>query len=291
MRILVVGALACLFAGMGCGMKPGRDKKAKDEPMAQVDVEQKKNRPNAAPARERKIKYSGVIKVIVENFGKSKDELEELVIKNKGYVAQSEIVNSPGEARGGHWKLRIPVAHFQAVREAIARLGEPEKNTTDSEDVTEEYYDLIAHIKNKKEEEAGLQKLFQASAGKLEDILKVRAELTRVRTEIDQHEGRLNALKQLTEMTTLDVYLHDRHTYVPPEAATYGTTIERTFFGSIDVLIRLGKGVFLAIVAIVPWLPLIAVIVVPFCLLALRSRRLNRVRHPTVEQTPPPSPS
>jgi hypothetical protein len=183
------------------------------------------------------------------------------------------------------------VAQFNPIREAIAKLGETQKNTTDSEDVTEEFYDLQAHIKNKKEEEAGLQKLFQASAGKLEDILKVRAELTQVRTEIDRLEGRLSALTQLTALTTLDVYVHDRHTYVPPEAATYGTTIERTFFGSIELLVRFGKGAFLVIVAIVPWLPLIAVLAVLLWLVVRRSSRA--LPHPPVRLSggPPPSPN
>jgi Domain of unknown function (DUF4349) len=289
MRLLLLSLI--LVTGCGGG-EPAQESrmqaalKMKDKTAGDKDDRAEKE---AAPtgARERKIEYRGTIEIIVEDFGKSMEELTELVVANKGYVAQSDITNSPGEARRGHWTLRIPVARFDPMREAIGKLGETQKNTTDSEDVTEEFYDLQAHIKNKKEEEAGLQKLFQASAGKLEDILKVRAELTQVRTEIDRLEGRLSALTQLTALTTLDVYLHDRHTYVPLEAATYGTAIERTFFGSIDLLVRFGKGAFLVIVAISPWLPLIAVISMLVWLVVRRSRRVSP--SPPVPAGPSPS--
>jgi hypothetical protein len=271
------------------------DEVKKEENVKKADEKKEavKNENKAAKEgpRERKIKYSGRMKVIVEDFSKASDDLERLVKKNKGYVASSQIESSPGQPRSGHWKLRIPVAQFDAIRAEIAKLGEPELNTTDSEDVTEEYYDLKAHIKNKKEEEASLQKLFLRKDANLDSIIKVQDRLTEVRTTIDQLEGRLRAIGQLTEMTTLEVDLHDRHTYVPPESATFDTTIGRVFQGSWEALVTFGKGIVLVCVAVAPWLLVLAVAGVPCWLIYRRQRRLASAIKPVSTTGHPPSPT
>lgn len=93
-------------------------------------------------------------------------------------------------------------------------------------------------------------------------MLPCGEQLTRVRTEIDQLQGRLQALKDLTAMTTLEVGLRERGQYVPAESRGFGTTIERTFTGSVDTLVGFGKAVVLASVAVAPWLPVIFLVVI-----------------------------
>ena len=86
----------------------------------------------------------------------------------------------------------------------------PQKNTTDSQDVTEEYYDVEARIKNKRVEEERLLKHLEQSTGKLEDILKVEKEISRVRGEIERQQGRLQYLDKLSALTTVTITLHER---------------------------------------------------------------------------------
>jgi uncharacterized protein DUF4349 len=206
----------------------------------------------------RKIIYTAEIALIVESLDKAERELSRLVQAGKGYVAQMDIRGQPGSSRTGTWKVRVPVGRFESFLDAVASLGELENRQISSQEVTEEYYDLEARIKNKKVEEARLLKHLEESTGKLKDTLEVEKEVNRVREEVERMEGRIRLLTNLSSLTTITVVLHERLHYVPPRAPSFGTTIARTFETSVQVLIDAGKAVVLFAVAIAPWLPLIA---------------------------------
>ena len=113
---------------------------------------------------------------------------------------------------------------------AVVRLGEVRHNHVGSQDVTEEYFDLEARIRNKREEEKRLLKHLADSTGKLEDILAVEKELSRVRGEAEQMEGRLRYLADRADLTTVTIEANEWKDYKPPVAATFSTQVGRTFF-------------------------------------------------------------
>jgi hypothetical protein len=124
--------------------------------------------------------------------------------------------------------------------------------------VTEEFFDLEARIRNKQEEEKRLLKHLSESTGKLEDILAVERELSRVRGEVEQMQGRLRFLAKRAEMSTITIEATEWKDFMPPAPATLQTQIGRTFFRSVESLADFGRAVLLIAVAIAPWLPLIA---------------------------------
>ncbi len=65
---------------------------------------------------------------------------------------------------------------------------------------------------------------------------------------------------------------------VPPQTPTFANTIVSTFSSSLDALIGFGKGLVLIGVALAPWLPVIAAVVVPAWLVI--RRHLRRVPAP-----------
>ncbi len=217
--------------------------------------------------------------VIVEDFDRAEEAFKQLISQQKGcYVAQAEVTGSAGSPRKGHWKVRVPVGQFEAFVEGVTKLGVPQRNSIDSKDVTEEYYDLEARVKNKKVEEQRLLKHLEKSTGKLEDILAVEREIGRVRGEIEQQEGRLRLLANLTTLTTVSITIQEIKNYIPPRAPTFASTIASTFSSSLDALIAFGKGLVLVAIALAPWLPVIAVVVVPAWLVI--RRQLRRVSAP-----------
>ena len=52
-------------------------------------------------------------------------------------------------------------------------------------------------------EEQTLNKILQERSGKLEDVLKIEIELSRVRGEIEQLEGKIRVLENLSSLATL----------------------------------------------------------------------------------------
>jgi hypothetical protein len=226
-------------------------------------------------AIERKIIRTADVSLIVQDFEKAQQDVRALISQFQDcYIAQAEITGSAGSPRRGHWKVRVPARDLDAFRDAVVKLGVPEKNGVDSQDVTEEYYDLDTRIKNKKVEEQRLLKHLEKSTAKLEEILAVEREISRVRGEIEQQEGRLRLLANLTALTTVNIAVQEIKNYVPPQAPTFTASISSTFSGSIDVLVNCGKGLTLVVVALAPWLPVLALVgLVIWALVRRQARR------------------
>ncbi len=206
----------------------------------------------------RKIIYNAYIDLVTEDLGLFDSTLAKLIGAQRAYIADSMRTGSAGSSRRGMWKVRIPVEGYDAFVKAAVALGELVSVRADSQDVSEEYYDLDARQVAKKVEEARLLKHLTESTGKLEDILAVERELSRVRIEIERMQGRLKALANLTALATVTVTASEIKGYVPPQAPTLGMRIGRTFAGSVGSLGRFGESLLLACVAAAPWLPIFA---------------------------------
>src|SRR5262245_6949262 len=211
----------------------------------------------AAPVA-RKIIYTATINLVVADFDDAHRSLTNLVESHGGFVARSDVSGSPGAPRHGSWTARVPVAKFRPFVDALVALGEATRNQTDSQDVTDEFYDTEARVKNKKVEEERLLEHLKKSTGKLEEILTVERELARVRGEIEQAQGRLQRLGNLSALTTVTVTVQERKDYVPPTAPSFGTSVGRSFGDSVAALVRLGQGLVVVGAALLPWLPLLA---------------------------------
>jgi hypothetical protein len=222
-----------------------------------------------------KIIHNGRIELVVDDLDEMGQALDRLVTGAKGYVARSETSGSPGSPRSAFWHLRVPVARYSAFLSYVAKLGEVTRNSTDSDDITDKYYDLAAHIKNDQVEEEGLQKLLldKTASGKLEDLLAIRRELRTVRGQIEMEKSQMQRWDKLTQLGTVILTAQERKGYVPPESPTFNTTLGRTFQASLDALTGLGKVIALIAVALVPWLPILVLALVLGWLALRRSRR------------------
>jgi hypothetical protein len=232
------------------------------------------------PGMARKIIYDAQIDLVIKDIDPIATRLARLVQDHQGYIAEQNLAGSPGTQRSGHWKVRVPVERFEDFVQAVAALGELERNQRTSQDVTEQYYDHEARIKNKKVEERTLTKILEERGGKLEDVLKVEVELSRVRGEIEQLEGHLRVLDNLSSLATVTINLRERERYEPPSpvAPDFATQISRAWHDSLQALTNLGKATVLALVAWALWIPLLILgLAVAWLLLKLVIRRLVRV--------------
>ena len=172
--------------------------------------------PPATAGMSRKIIYDAQVDLIVESVDPIAKKVATLVQDARGYIAEQNVTGSPGSLRSIHWRIRIPVEQFDSFVESVVSLGELERNNRTSQDVSDQYYDLEARIKNKKVEEQTLNKILQERSGKLEDVLKIEIELSRVRGEIEQLEGKIRVLENLSSLATLTLNVREREKYAPP---------------------------------------------------------------------------
>lgn len=205
-----------------------------------------------------KIVRTAQVQLVVADFGAGVAKLVELTDKLGGYVANSNVYGKSGITRRGTWKVRIPTAAYDEFLAAVEQLGEVQSLSTDSQDVTAEFYDLEARIHNKKQEEARLLKHLDQSTGKLEEILNVERELSRVREEVERMEGRRNLLQDMTSMTTITLDLSESRQFVSPGAPIQRVRLSSVFLDSVEALKATAMAFLIVIVAASPWLIVVA---------------------------------
>ncbi|MBI3409106.1 MAG: DUF4349 domain-containing protein [Planctomycetes bacterium] len=303
MRCLPLCLIAILILGPGCGGRqdPAGDRvlrtlasKATDEesPVHTYHNAQKvagrEGAGEKSDEQSRKIKYTAEIGLITEDFTKTQKGVEHLVKEHQGYIASAEISGTASTGHRGSWRVRIPVKEFDAFRTDVLQLGEVVKDRSDSEDVTEEYYDLEGQIKNRQAELEGLRKLMETAADflqraadkdKIEYFMSVRRDVSRVQDELQRIQGRLKLLTNLTDLTTVSVNVQEKQRYLKEkgpevaEAPTFGMRVGKTFEDSLGALKNAGAGLAIFFVALAPWLPVILVVGVPLWIVIRRHTR------------------
>jgi hypothetical protein len=225
------------------------------------------------PGLPRKIIYSADIILIVKDLSKAEAGLKVLLKRHGGFVSSSDLSGTPGYPRSGNWTVRVPVERFEDFKAGAVALGEIQNSRTDSQDVTEEFYDVAARLKNKKVEEQRLLRHLDRSTARLEDILAVEREISRVRGEIEQMEGRIRLLSNQTELTTITLHLNEVQGYIPTERTTFLSRVARTFSGSVDKMTQFFATLALVFVALTPWFALMSLVGVPLWVWVRRRHR------------------
>jgi hypothetical protein len=89
---------------------------------------------------------------------------------------------------------------------ALRALGNVTAETSGSQDVTDEYVDLDANLRNLQASESAIVKLMD-KATRIEDVISLQRELTNVRGQIERIQGRKQYLERRTDMATISVSL------------------------------------------------------------------------------------
>jgi hypothetical protein len=241
---------------------------------------------NAPAAIARKIILRAEVTLAAENLTTAEQTLRQLVRQHRGYISGINISGATGGPRSGTWTIRVPSERFDAFMSAATRLGELQSLNSSSEEVTEEYYDLSARLTSKRAEERRLLAHLERSTAKLQEILAVERELTRVRGEIEQMQGRQRLLDNLTALTTFTLTINEIKDYEAPTPPTFDQRILRTFTASLKSISEAGQGLILVFVGAAPWLAVIALFLAPVAI-ALR-RRVARWKAETPPITPAP---
>lgn len=204
---------------------------------------------------DRKIIYTATVDLVTDDLNALEPKLLALVTESGGFVAETNQSGSAGGQRSATWRIRVPVEAYDGFLQKTRTLGEVRSVRVNSQDVTEEFVDVTARVGAKKVQEQRLIDLIKNATGNLDEVLKVEGELARVRAEIERMEGRLRFLKDQTDLTTVTVSVSEIKDYVPPEAPTFGTKIQRTWTDSTTLLQRNLGDFVIGLVAWAPFLP------------------------------------
>ena len=195
-------------------------------------------------ATDRKIVRTGSITMEVSDISKAQADITDIAGQYKGYVVSSN-QRADQEEPNGSISIRIPAGSFNdALRKLRALAIKVTYENTNSQDVTEQYMDLEAQLKNYQATEAQYLELLK-KADNVKDILEVQRELSNVRGNIERVKGRMQYLERTSDMSLIEITLKKTR---PLGESTWD--IGGIFKSAVDGLIVLGK----AILGILIWL-------------------------------------
>ena len=100
----------------------------------------------------------------------------------------------------------VPPTAFGRALGDLERIGHTRTRRVTGQDVSEEFVDLEARIRNFERHETQLLS-FMGKAQKVADLVSLEQELARVRGEIERLSGRIRFLRARTEMAGIQVSL------------------------------------------------------------------------------------
>jgi len=172
----------------------------------------------------RRIIRAAHVTLAVDDFDGAVRRLVAIAEGAGGFVANSSYAQT-GSTPEGSFTLRVPAPRFGAVLEDIERLGTVEVRRIGGQDVTEEFVDLQARVRNLERHEQRLLS-FMDHATKVSELLAIEQELARVRGEIELLTGRLRFIGNQVDLATVEVAMRQR----TPKAGgfwDFGATLRR----------------------------------------------------------------
>ncbi len=238
------------------------------------------NVPNAASA-ERMIVYTVRLSLEVQDADKTSNDIATIAAQYKGYLAASNMSRDSKNRMRGTITIRIPAESLDAAQKQIEATSLKVLNRNKaSNDVTDQYADLGAQLKNLEATEVELTKLLatvRERTGKAEDILAVYNKLIEIRTKIEQIKGQMNVLEKTSALATLTIELVPREEIQVLEPETWMPN--KTAAQALRALVQALQGLTnLAIWLVLFLLPILIVLLLPFVVLALILRAILRRR-------------
>ncbi|UNQ73427.1 DUF4349 domain-containing protein [Infirmifilum sp. NZ] len=151
---------------------------------------------------QRNITYSAEVEVSVENVSLAVTRAKSLAGETGGYVASVQL-----EASGGGSAtvtLKVPASNYRRALDALSGLGRVDRVVERALDVTDQWVDLSARLRNlRAEEERLLQLLDKASS--VSNVLQVEDRLSYVRYQIEFYDAQLRNLERSVVYATITV--------------------------------------------------------------------------------------
>jgi len=154
---------------------------------------------------EKKIIKTAEISIEVEDFKKARTGLDALLKKYNAYVSDESEQNYDYQI-SDDLVIRVKAENFDSLLNNVSGLAvHVNSKHVKLSDVTEEFIDITARLKNKKQVEQQYLEILK-KARTIDEILKVNEHLRLIREEIESKEGRLKYLRSQVSLST--VYLN-----------------------------------------------------------------------------------
>ncbi len=191
------------------------DDMAKKSEYAEENLEQDTDLDVDEPISKKIIK-TGDVSLEVEDYKAEVERVRSELNRWGAYVSSENEVNNSYRT-GNSLVIRVRSENFDSLMNGIiSGEGKVVSKSVNLLDVTEEFVDIQARLKTKREVEQRYREILK-QARSIEEILRVEDKIGRVREEIEAKEGRLKYLKDRVSYSTinLDIYSYYDDIYEP----------------------------------------------------------------------------
>jgi hypothetical protein len=226
-------------------------------------------------AQERMIIRTGQMSIVVADTEAALAEIARLAETLGGWVVSSNAYQYDERAKMGSIRVRVPANRFDEIVAAVKETAvSTTRESTDSQDVTDEYVDLSSRLDNL-EATADRVRAFLDDAHNVEEALDVNRELSRLEEQIEVLKGRMQYLSQSAAYSTLTVEI--RPDVLSQPLSVGGWEPQGTARAAVEALVTALQG----LVNLVIWLlifiiPLAILIVGPIWWIVRTVRRRRK---------------
>jgi len=143
--------------------------------------------------------------MVVQNPADAAEKITAIAEGIGGYLESA--IGGGQNATSGTLTIRVPAGRLQEVRAEIRKLSlRVESEKVDAHDVTRQYVDQDARIRNLRAEEAQLLTILK-QATTVKDMMAVSERLSEVRGQIEQQQAEFNALSRQIETVAIAISL------------------------------------------------------------------------------------
>ncbi|MFI5171152.1 MAG: DUF4349 domain-containing protein [Chitinophagales bacterium] len=191
---------------------------------------------------DRKIIKEGEIAFQTKDVNATETYIKSAITEFSGYIAE-ELIKSENGMEKNIITIKVPAVAFDLLLNAIAgNAGKLDRKNISTLDVTEEYIDAEARIKSKlKLEERYFELLKQAKT--MDEILKMEAQISAVRNEIESAQGRVNYINNRSAYSSLKVIYYEPTKVIAVEPVPgYGSKLRNAMSTGWNFILNLSIG-------------------------------------------------
>lgn len=157
---------------------------------------------------DRKLIKEGRVEFESQDLNSTRKTIFQAVEKHHAYISSDQEFKSPDHI-SNTIIIRIPTEAFDAfLNDATKGVEKFDSKNINVRDVTEEFVDVEARLKTKKELETRFLDLLK-QAKSVSEVLEVEVQLGDLRADIEATEGRLNYLKNQVSSSTLTMTVYE----------------------------------------------------------------------------------
>ena len=158
---------------------------------------------------ERKLIKEGRVEFETQDLAATRKTVFAAIEKYKAYTSSDQEYKS-AERINVDLEIRVPAKYFDnLLAEATLGVEHFDNKEIEIKDVTEEFLDVQARLKTKKELENRYIELLK-KANSVSEILEVEKEICKLRGEIESVEGRLKYLESRVSFSTLTMTFYQK---------------------------------------------------------------------------------